>query len=158
MKCFLVDANIATTPYPVYPLGMSMVANALIKAGNKVVQFDFLQQNSSYEKLQEHIKKEQPQIIGISMRNIDNVNSQNIEKYTGVVKSIVTQIRSISDAFIVLGGTAFSILPEILVEEIGADYGIVGEGEKLMVELAAKIKAGNIPSNKIFKADSQLTG
>ena len=158
MKCVLVDANVATTPYPVYPLGMSMVANALIKAGNKVVQFDFLQQDSSFENLIATIKKEEPKIIGISMRNIDNVNSQNIEKYTGVVQSIVTQIRSISDAIIVLGGTAFSILPEILIEEIGADYGIVGEGEKLMVELAEKIKAGNRPLNKILRADSQLKG
>ncbi|MCK5098227.1 MAG: lipid biosynthesis B12-binding/radical SAM protein [Desulfobacteraceae bacterium] len=158
MKCFLVDANIATSPYPVYPLGMSMVANALIKAGNKVFQFDFLQNNSSYEKLLFSIKEEAPEIIGISMRNIDNVNSINEEKYTDVVKSIVTQIKSVSNAVIVLGGTAFSILPEKLLEEIGADFGIVGEGENLMVELTSQIKAGKAPLNKILKAKSDLRG
>jgi len=158
MKCLLVDANTATTPYPVYPIGMSMVANALIKDGNKVHQFDFLQSNSSYEKLSLIIKKEAPEIIGISMRNIDNVNSVNEEKYTQVVKSIVAHIKSISTAKVVLGGTAFSILPEKLLEEIGADFGVVGEGEHLMVELTNQIKAGKTPLNKILKSKSDLTG
>jgi lipid biosynthesis B12-binding/radical SAM protein len=156
MKCFLIDANVTTSPYPVYPLGMSMVANALIKAGHEVFQFDFLQNNCSYEKLSVLIKKEEPMIIGISMRNIDNVNSLHEEKYIGVVKSIVSHIKSISNSPVALGGTAFSILPEKLLEEIGADFGIVGEGEELMVDLANKIQNKQKPLNKIFKAESQL--
>ncbi|MCP4345019.1 MAG: lipid biosynthesis B12-binding/radical SAM protein [Desulfobacterales bacterium] len=156
MKCFLVDANTATSPYPVYPLGMSMVANALIRARHEVFQFDFLQNNNSYEKLRTLIKENTPQIVGISMRNIDNVNSLSEEKYTGVVKSIVKEIKSVSNAVIVLGGTAFSILPEKLLEETGADYGIVGEGEDLMVELAQKIQDGKNPSRAILKAESKL--
>ncbi|MCP4671175.1 MAG: lipid biosynthesis B12-binding/radical SAM protein [Desulfobacula sp.] len=158
MKCFLIDANIATSPYPVYPLGMSMVANALMKAGNQVFQFDFLQNNSSYEKLLSSVKKESPEIIGISMRNIDNVNSVNEEQYTNVVKSIANQVRSVSNAVIVLGGTAFSILPEQLLEKIGADFGIAGEGEHLMVELVSQLETGKTPVNKILKAKSDLKG
>ncbi|MCK5311849.1 MAG: cobalamin-dependent protein, partial [Desulfobacteraceae bacterium] len=110
MKSFLVGANVATSPYPVYPLGMSMIANALIKAGHQVSQFDFMQNNSSYENLTVNIEKEHPEVVGISMRNIDNVNLLNEEKYTDVVKSIVSHIKSISNAIVVLGGTAFSIL------------------------------------------------
>jgi len=156
MKCFLVGSNVATSPYPVYPLGMSMIANALIKAGHEVTQFDFMQNQSSLEELTRNIKKVKPDIVGISMRNIDNVNYLNEEKYTDVVKTIVDHIKSISTAIVVLGGTAFSILPEKLLEEIGADYGIVGEGEKLMVDLVNKIQINQKPLNKIFKADCQL--
>jgi len=156
MKCFLVGSNIATSPYPVYPLGMSMVANALIKAGHKVFQFDFMQNNNSYENLTADIKKENPEVVGISMRNIDNVNCLNQEKYTDVVKSIVSHIKSISNAIVVLGGTAFSILPEKLLEEIGADFGIVGEGEELMVDLVNKLQNNKNPFTKILKAKSHL--
>ncbi len=156
MKCFLVGANVATSPYPVYPLGMSMIANALIKAGHQVSQFDFMQNNSSYENLTEHIISENPEVVGISMRNIDNVNCLNEEKYTDVVKSIVTHIKSISEATIVLGGTAFSILPEKLLQEIGADFGVVGEGEELMVGLVNKLQNNKKPLNRILKAKSQL--
>ncbi len=158
MKCFLVDANIATSPYPVYPLGMSMVANALKKANHDVFQFDFLQSNSSYENLCSIIAEKQPEIIGISMRNIDNVNSLKEEKYTGVVKSIVKAIKSVTSSPVVLGGTAFSILPEKLLEVIGADFGIVGEGEELMVKLTSLIEADKPPLQKIFKAKSDLKG
>ncbi len=156
MKCLLVGANVARSPYPVYPLGMSMVANALIKAGHLVFQFDFMQNNHSYENLTARIKQEKPDVVGISMRNIDNVNLLNEEKYTDVVKSIVAHIRSISDAIIVLGGTAFSILPEKLLEDIDADYGIVGEGEELMVDLVNKLQNHNKPLNSILKATPQL--
>ncbi|MCK5097609.1 MAG: cobalamin-dependent protein, partial [Desulfobacteraceae bacterium] len=141
---------------PVYPLGMSMVANALINAGHKVIQFDFMHNNSSYEILTANIKKENPEVVGISMRNIDNVNYLNEEKYTDVVKSIVSHIKSISSAVVVLGGTAFSILPEKLLEEIGADFGVVGEGEKLMVDLVNELQNNKKPFNKILKAESQL--
>ncbi len=158
MKCFLVGANIATSPYPVYPLGMSMIANALTKADHEVVQFDFLQNQSSLKKLRAGIKTEKPQMVGISMRNIDNVNSIKEEKYTAIVKSIVNEIRSVSNAVIVLGGTAFSILPEKLLKEIGGDYGIVGEGEELVVKLASMIQNKQKPPRKIFKADSTLEG
>ncbi len=157
MKCFLVGSNVATSPYPVYPLGMSMVANALKKAGHEVIQFDFMQNKSSLESLTAVISQLKPDVVGISMRNIDNVNCLNEEKYTDVVKSIVSHIKSISNAVVVLGGTAFSILPEELLEKIGADFGIVGEGEKLMVDLVNNIENNKKPFNRILKAESQLS-
>jgi len=43
MKIFLVSTNLAETPYPVYPLGMAMVAAALETAGHEIAQFDLLQ-------------------------------------------------------------------------------------------------------------------
>ncbi len=158
MKCFLIDSNVAESPYPVYPLGMSMVANALIKAGHEVFQFDFLQSNKSNEKLRSLLTREKPGLVGISMRNIDNVNSMHEEKYTEIVKSIVAEVKSISRAPVVLGGTAFSILPEKLLAELGADFGVVGEGEELMVKLADKIQAGKPPSINILRAESRLCG
>lgn len=158
MKCFLVGANIADSPYPVYPLGMSMIANALIKSGHEVFQFDFLHNNSSLASLHEKIKREKPELVGVSMRNIDNVNSISEEQYTGIVKSIVKEIKSASNACVVLGGTAFSILPEKLLKETRADYGIVGEGEQLIVKLAQQIEENRPPLQKIFRADSNLDG
>ena len=41
-KVFLLSANIMTDPYPVYPLGMAIVASALTSAGHQVRQFDFM--------------------------------------------------------------------------------------------------------------------
>ena len=36
MKVLLISANVTLSPYPIYPLGVSMVAAALAKAGHTV--------------------------------------------------------------------------------------------------------------------------
>ena len=41
-KILLISTNTTTEPYPVYPLGMSVIATALTQAGHTVKQFDFL--------------------------------------------------------------------------------------------------------------------
>lgn len=56
MKVLLIGANVASTPYYVYPLGLSMVAAALRKAGHVVNQFDFLRNGMSLEALDNELR------------------------------------------------------------------------------------------------------
>ncbi len=90
--------------------------------------------HSPMDAVGEMIRDNAPEIIGISIRNIDNVNLLNEKRYSEVVGSIVRRIRQETDVSVVLGGSGFSIMPEVILREAGADYGIVGEGESLMVE------------------------
>ena len=158
MKILLISSNIAKIPYPVYPLGLSMVSKALQNAGNKVHLFDFFEKNMSLDALGENIKKINPEIIGISIRNIDNVNILNEQRYIDVVKKIVRRIKSHTNVKIVLGGSGFSIIPETILREVGADYGIVGEGEASMVKLVSDAQKGQYPEKKILKAPLTLSG
>ncbi len=158
MKILLIASNIANTPYPIYPLGLSMVAAALSNAGNKVCQFDFLQNNQSISALRDTIKETSPDIIGVSIRNIDNVNLLNEQRYIDVVKNIVKEIRCETDAPVVLGGSGFSIMPEVILREVGADYGIVGEGERSMVEFVSNAEKGIYPEKCCIRAASKLSG
>ena len=41
-RIFLVSSNTTVDPYPVYPVGMAIIASALTRAGHEVRQFDFL--------------------------------------------------------------------------------------------------------------------
>ncbi|SLM32814.1 conserved hypothetical protein [Desulfamplus magnetovallimortis] len=157
MKIVLVDSNVAISPYLVYPLGMSMVARALVNAGYEVVQYDFLQNDQSLSRLRECVQNEKPDAVGISMRNIDNVNLMNEQEYIGVVKSIVKEIKAVTDAKIILGGTAFSLLPDTLLEHLGADYGIVGEGEELMIKLVGSLEQGEEIPEPVLIAESSMT-
>jgi len=158
MKVLLISSNIAGTPYPVYPLGLSMVSHALQNAGNEVHLFDFLEKKMSLDALSEEIKKISPEIIGISIRNIDNVNLLNEQRYIDVVKKIVQKIKLHTDAKIVLGGSGFSIMPEIILSEVEADYGIVGEGESSMVKLVSDAQQGIYPEQKCLKSPLTLSG
>jgi lipid biosynthesis B12-binding/radical SAM protein len=157
MKIFLISSNIASTPYSVYPLGLSMIAASLKNAGHCVQQFDFLASNRSIETLTGAIKEFQPEIIGISIRNIDNVNLLNEQRYIDTVKNIVAEIRKESPAKIILGGSGFSIMPETILEKVGADYGIMGEGEALIVDFIDQVTKGIYPKEKIIRSAPKLS-
>ncbi|MCJ7601199.1 MAG: radical SAM protein, partial [Desulfobulbaceae bacterium] len=94
-------------------------------------------------------------LVGVSIRNLDTVDSAAPnECLTGVVE-IMHLIRQKVAAPVVLGGPAFSIMPQALMELLDADYGVVGEGEELLPWLASEIAAGTPPAEKIFYAESR---
>lgn len=158
MKILLISSNIATAPYPLYPLGLSLISSALRMAGHEVCQFDFLQKGMSKNALTDTIHDYCPALIGISIRNIDNVNLLHEQKYIEVVKDIVQSIRQITRVPIVLGGSGFSILPEEILSEVGADYGIIGEGESLIVDFAGRIAQGDYPKDRLIRSVLSLSG
>ncbi len=158
MKVFLISSNIANTPYSVYPLGLSMIASSLQNAGHEVRQFDFLASNRSMGELTKGIKSFNPDIIGISIRNIDNVNLLNEQRYIEAVRDIVRDIRNTTSAKIILGGSGFSIMPESILDKVGADYGIAGEGEALILEFINNMESKNPPKEKILRSLPSLRG
>jgi lipid biosynthesis B12-binding/radical SAM protein len=158
MNILLISANVAETPYAVYPLGMSMVATALKQDGHNVVLFDFLQQGQSFDAVRETVRRVRPELIGISMRNIDNVNLLNEKRYVDAVRSIVKVLREETAVKIVLGGSGFSVMPELVLDAVGADYGVAGEGERLFRDFAADAAHGRYPSARILYATPQLVG
>lgn len=158
MKILLISSNITTTPYPIYPLGISIVAAALTSAGHKVQQFDFLQQENSLDVIEQEIKRFNPELIGISIRNIDNVNAMNEQYYIENVRDIVWKIRNVSKGKIILGGAGFSLIPNLILKEVGADYGIIGEGEVVMVDFANNAEKGIYPEERLISSGKRLSG
>lgn len=156
MKVFLLSCNPVDTPYPVYPLGMSVVAAALIKAGHEVYQFDMLKQGFNENALRDAVTSYAPGLIGISFRNLDNANSCHALSYVHQVARLVAVLREVSSAPITIGGSGFSVLPERVLEISGADFGTVGEGERLVVELANTLARGEKPGQRVSYADSSL--
>jgi len=154
----MISANVTLSPYPIYPLGMSMVAAALTKAGHTVHQVDFLHQDTSLEAIGREVEAFRPDLVGISVRNIDNVNLMNSRYYIDNVKNMVDAIKSVTDARIVLGGAGFSLIPDQILEETGADFGVIGEGETLMVELAGNAAQGVYPQERLLGPAVHMSG
>ncbi|RJQ13978.1 MAG: lipid biosynthesis B12-binding/radical SAM protein [Nitrospiraceae bacterium] len=154
----MISSNIATSPYPIYPLGVSIIAAALERAGHEVHQFDVLQHEDFLNAVGEEIKQLGPELIGISIRNIDNVNLVHEQYYIDTVKNIVRKIREVSNTKIVLGGAGFSLLPGLILRETGADYGVVGEGESLIVDFVNDAACGKYPEESIIGSDTRLCG
>lgn len=158
MRIFLVSTNTAVSPYPVYPLGCSVVAEALTRAGHDVRVFDCFMESEECGgvdemllKFDREIRGFDPSLIGVSIRNIDNVNALEEEIFLDIPKRIVEiSKQTLPNVPTVLGGSGYSIMPEEMLSAIGADYGVAGEGERASVELAAVLERGEKPKEKII--------
>ena len=135
MKVLLVSANTLREPYPVYPLGLDYVAGAI--AQNHQVQIVDMNSLGGYNALAAVIKAFSPDVIGLSLRNIDNTDTTDPRGFIGQYRMIVDMIRKHSDARLILGGSGFTIFPAETMQALDADYGIVGEGERLALLLKA---------------------
>jgi len=155
-RVFLLSTNVTTEPYPVYPLGMAVIAGALSCGGHQVLQFDFLAAGKSKEALVESLRAFIPDVICLSLRNIDNVDSFSRENgwYLAQAKEMAEIMRNNSDAPIIVGGSAFTVMPEAILDYLGVDYGVVGEGEQLICNLVENLSAGRAVPRL---SDGQLT-
>ncbi|MDD2733062.1 MAG: lipid biosynthesis B12-binding/radical SAM protein [Desulfuromonadaceae bacterium] len=156
-RILLVSSNITVEPYPVYPLGLAVIAAALAGAGHEVAQFDFLASGESEELLAERVTDFAPDYVCVSIRNLDNCDSLTVTGYPEITRRLIVVIREQSTAPVIVGGPAFSIMPEELLAYTGADYGIVGEGERLVCELISNLSEGISPP-RILYSNGLLSG
>jgi len=135
MKVLLISANTITSPYPVYPLGLDYVARAV--EDNHEVKLADMNNLRDDEHLGEIIGGFSPDILGISLRNIDNTDAVDPTGFTETYRKLIQKIRAYTNALIVLGGSGFTIFPKEILDNLNADYGIIGEGERLALLLDA---------------------
>ena len=131
-RILLISANQCTFPYPVFPLGIAHVASALTARGFITDLFD-MQVDTG--RLHEVIESFRPDYIGVSFRNIDDIQINNTSFYAPLLKEVTEEIRKKSDVPVILGGSGFSLFPQELLELTGADFGIWGEGEESFPDL-----------------------
>jgi radical SAM superfamily enzyme YgiQ (UPF0313 family) len=135
MKVLLVSPNVEFLPDPVFPIGLAYITAALKmnRSQYQVLDLCFFQ---DYEAaIDSAISSFQPDIVGLSLRNIDNVSYPNYVSYLSFYRQVVQTIRRQSQGLIVVGGSGFALMPDLTLEYLGADLGIVGEGELAFVRL-----------------------
>lgn len=158
MKVLLISANTEQINMPVLPLGMAFVARAAEDAGHEVAQINLMAEPEALKTLAKRIQKVQPDIIGISVRNIDDQISLQPRFLIDPVKSIIAICRQNSEAKIVLGGAGYSIFPKEALSYLAADMGIQGEGEQSFAMLLDRIEnnddLSNIPG--LYHADRSI--
>ncbi|MCF8144863.1 MAG: radical SAM protein [Deltaproteobacteria bacterium] len=135
MKVLLVSANRLKTPYPVYPLGLDYVADA-ISMEHRVRIADMNEMGNS-DSLAGMLQGFSPDVVGLSLRNIDNCDITAPKDYLTEYRELAETVRKHSDALLILGGSGFTLFPSEIMEGLKADYGIVGEGERLAPLLRA---------------------
>jgi len=142
MRVLLISANTESINMPVIPVGLGAVAASTRNAGHEVELVDLMSASDTHPIMRSAIEGFLPDVIGISVRNIDDQNMEEPQFFLDQVKGVISECRSFSVAPIVLGGAGYSMFPESTLAYIGADMGIQGEGEIAFPALLALMEKG----------------
>jgi len=139
MKVLLLSANTETINMAVLPVGLAGVAAAAEQAGHEIRVLNLMGTNDPAPALKNTISAFSPDVIGISLRNIDDQDMHHTRFLVEPVKQIIAACRQLTDAPLVLGGAGYSIFPQAALDYLQADIGIRGEGEAAFIQLLQKI-------------------
>jgi anaerobic magnesium-protoporphyrin IX monomethyl ester cyclase len=143
-RVLLVSTNRERQPYPVVPNGLACVASALDAAGHNVRFVDLCFAWSPVTTARETARSFRPDIIGVSVRNIDNSDAIALRHYTPEARDVLHALRAASPgAKVVAGGAAFGVAPEALFRDLGVDYAVAGDGERASVALIDALCSGS---------------
>jgi radical SAM superfamily enzyme YgiQ (UPF0313 family) len=142
MRVLLISANTEQINILPLSLGLNCVAVATGSAGHDVKLVDLMAEKHTQSGIKEAVEGFRPDIIGISVRNIDDQEMENPRLLLDQIKGVVTDCKSLSGAPIIVGGAGYSIFPEAALTYLEADMGIQGEGETVFPTLLDLMQRG----------------
>lgn len=140
MKILLTAVNQEKHPYPVQPLGVAYIAAALRAKGHEVKIVDLCFAEDFRKELLVSLKEFSPQLIGFSIRNIDNTTFPNTKYYLPKIKKIVDFCKENTNAHLIVGGSGLSVIPKEVLQYLELNTGVVGEGEDTLCEIVQRIE------------------
>jgi len=124
----------------VMPVGACVAAEAAERSGHKVSLLDLMFCKNIEQAISNALSKTKPDIVGISVRNIDNNDMKTPRTFFKEVLTIANIIREKSNAKIILGGAAAGIMPEQLMRYTGINLAVLGYGETVFPELLTALE------------------
>jgi radical SAM superfamily enzyme YgiQ (UPF0313 family) len=146
MRVLLIAANTEQLNMLTLPLGLGLVAAATRRAGHQVTFLDLLTAAEPLAEIRAAIHTAEPEVIGISVRNIDDQSRAQPRMLLEKVRDVVAECRAHSSAPIVLGGPGYSIFPAAVLAYLEADIGVWGEGEEVFPALVDRLERGEEPT------------
>lgn len=146
-RVLLVSTNTERQPYPVVPNGLAAVASSLEHAGHEVELLDLCFARAPARSAGAAARRFRPDVVGVSVRNIDNSDAVALQHYTPEAAAVVRELRAAAPrgSRLIAGGAAFGVAPEALFTELDVDYAVAGDGERAGIALVAALAAGREP-------------
>jgi radical SAM superfamily enzyme YgiQ (UPF0313 family) len=145
MRVLLISANTERINMTVLPLGLALVAAATRRHGHEVSYLDLLAAEDTEAAIAGAVAGAVPQVIGVSVRNVDDQQMDDPAFLLDGASEVVAACRRLSSAPIVVGGAGYSIFADAALVELGADYGVRGEGEEVFPQLVDCLQQGADP-------------
>jgi radical SAM superfamily enzyme YgiQ (UPF0313 family) len=142
LNILLISTNRNALPTPVFPYGACQIAEAAERAGHQVTLLDLMFERNAIRAVEKVLKRCRYDAIGLSVRNIDNNSMQKPVNYIVDLASLVRRIRAGTDAPVILGGAALSIMPQEILRATGATCAVRGSGTAVFPRLLDRLNSG----------------
>jgi radical SAM superfamily enzyme YgiQ (UPF0313 family) len=150
MRILLISPNVEMLPDPVAPLGLAFLSASLKSSGHRVRLLDLCFEENVESALGKSVSDFSPEVIGLSLRNIDNVAYPECVSYLPFFKKVVQDCRKFSRSPVFLGGAGFTLMPDAILNYLQADGGVVGEGEEAFPRIVGAFSSGSSSGNEDF--------
>jgi radical SAM superfamily enzyme YgiQ (UPF0313 family) len=124
------------------PVGLAYVAAHISETRHTLHVLDWMFAEDAPAQTLATVQRFQPEVIGLSIRNLDNQSYLNPLWHLPTIRDVMHQIRSVSPAPIVCGGPAFSVLPVACFEYLKPDLGLAGDAAESFAQLVDRLDRG----------------
>lgn len=139
MKILILSTNRSRLPMPVMPLGACIVAHAAETADHSVRLLDLMFAADAVREVESALTDFTPDVVGLSVRNIDNVYMSRPVYFLEELQGITAAIRRRTGARIILGGAALGVMPEQILRLVPDAIAVSGAGELVFPQLLERI-------------------
>jgi radical SAM superfamily enzyme YgiQ (UPF0313 family) len=141
----------------VFPLGLAYLG-ALVKDSHEVLLWDPNVSEDPMRELASVMEKFDPDVVGVSLRNIDSIFSFNKRSYYPPFVAMIRMIRGKTQSCkLIVGGGGFSLFAEeIMARNPEIDFGIVSEGEHSFAQLLENPERPDTVKNLVFRRGDKI--
>jgi anaerobic magnesium-protoporphyrin IX monomethyl ester cyclase len=140
-KVLLINSNRFKHPWPVIPFGLCYIATSLESNGDRVCFLDLCFSADCELDIRNSIRNFAPDVIGVSIRNIDDTGGYNVHFLLEDVKNdVIDFCKKEFGGPIVIGGPSVGISGIEMLEYYDLEYAIRGDGEAVMPEFVRRIE------------------
>ena len=143
LRILLISPNQEKFPCPIVPIGILEIASMLNSAG---ICFEFLDlcfASGLSEALGKKIIEFRPDVLIVSIRNVDNETFLNQKFYLEEIKSALFSAKTLQNFKLILGGIGVSLYPKETIQYLQANYGFVGFEKSRLLNLLQLIAFDN---------------
>ncbi|MCI5149513.1 MAG: radical SAM protein [Candidatus Electrothrix sp. MAN1_4] len=140
MRIVLINSN-RYRRQPIIPFGLCAVAATLEQAGHEVHGLDLCFSENCVLDITDKVESVNPDVIGISVRNIDSCTGHNLHFFLQEIKNdVIDPCKQAFSGPIVIGGPSVGINGPEMLTFFDLHYAIQGDGEAAMLEFIRRVE------------------
>lgn len=126
------------------PLGLCYVAEFLTSAGHDVSFVDLCFARKPSREIANAVRRFSPEVVGVSIRNIDNcVGTNSRFVLEDVARTVITPLQEVFRGPIITGGSALGVSAQRILSLLNLEVAVRGDGERAMGFILERLQHGH---------------